>query len=286
MEASFLIGNVDAHATTLNKAISAGKLIGLVSAPWLQIIDGQLQVGPSSGVFGAGVFYNETATSIVDTGSFGNSAAVKTIVCQLDAQLHANPEIQVVDGALDASSSDYQVVLGWIFYPGGGLTLTTEMLVAAPIANNARIVASERSHGLFKYLSDVISSSAEASVSYSDMWTTLSSTTSTTRTWRYELEVECDKDPVNCIRLDVGLSSQAFVRTYVKRPGSEAVLVVDGSLNGKLDSASWKIPLLRHRIQPWERFTLMFDFVLQAGASATIGSIRATNEIVTSLTKA
>ena len=285
MIASFLIGSVDAHATSLNKAISAGKRTGLVSAPWLQIIDEQLQVGPSSGVFGAGVYYNEAATSLVDAGSFGNSAVVKTIVCQLDAQLHANPEIQVVDGAVDVGSSDYQVVLGWIFYPGGGLTLTTEMLVAAPVASDSRIVAGERSYGLFKYLANAVGSSAEASVSYNDMWTTLSSTTSTTRTWRYELEVECDKDPINCIRLDIGLSSQAFVRPYVKRPGSEAVLVVDGVLGGKLDAASWKIPLLRHRIQPWERFTLWFDFVLQAGSKATIGSIRATNEIVTSLTK-
>jgi hypothetical protein len=286
MEASFLVGNVDAHATTLNRAIAAGKRIGLVSAPWLQITDGQLQVGANSGIFGAGVFYSEANTVASSLGDFGNAATVKTIVWQLDSQLYAQPSLQIIDGALEIGADDFRVVLGWIFYPGGGLTLTTEMLVAAPVASDSRIIASARSRGLFQSLQNAIGSSAEASISYNDMWTTIASTTSTTRTWRYELEVECDRDPVSCIRIDVGLSSQAFLRSYVKRPGENIVSVVDGSLNGSLAAGTWKIPLLRHRITAWERFTLAFDVILQAGASAQLGSIRATNEMVTSPAKA
>lgn len=284
MIASFLSGSTTAHHAVLNKAISAGKNPGLFAAPTIEVIDGQLQIGPNSGLFEVGVVYEETSTSIVDAGTFGSAAVVKTIAWQIDEQLFSQPELIVIDGMSSVGFSKLHVVLGWIFYPGGGLTLTNEMVVAAPIAVDARIIRLKSSN---EVSSDLISlvDPAMVSSSYADLWTRIASTTSVTRTWRYAIEANCDASPIGCISIDASLSAQASLRTYIKRFGKTEELVVDGSINGQVEKSTWLIPLLRHKVKPWERFMVYFDFILGVGSSAEIGSIKLTNETIATLQK-
>jgi hypothetical protein len=192
------------------------------------------------------------------------------------------PQLVVLDSTKVPNYDPYHVVVAWIFYPGSNLTLTNGMIVGAPNASVSRTLQFFGASAVNSKLLASIAGTATASAILSEGWTSFTSTTSITTTWRTEFEVQSDESPINCINLDVQLSSQAIARLYFKRYGQSEVLVIDGTLSGPSDPNTWQIPLLRHRVQPWERFSIYLDITLGVGASAKLGSLAATNETIMS----
>lgn len=280
MIASFLNGATQAHYALLNATISAGKLSGLMTTPTIEIDGSSLKVGACSGLFGCGVFFQEDNTTSVSVTGLGQNTTTKTIAWEIDPQLYVQPQLVVLDSMKVPNYDPYHVVVAWIFYPGSNLTLTNGMIVGAPNASVSRILqffgASEVNSKLLAH------TTGTATAVLLEGWTSLISTTSIMTTWRTEFEVQSDDSPINCINVDVQLSSQALARLYFKRYGQSEVLVIDGTLSGPSDPNTWQIPLLRHRVQPWERFSIYLDITLGVGASAKIGSLAATNETIVS----
>lgn len=281
MIASFLDGATQAHHALLNATISAGKLSGLFNSPSVELEGTRVDIGPCSGLFGCGVFFKEDNISNVVVTGLGQDSTVKTIAWEIDPQLYAQPSLVVLDGNKQPNWDPYHVVVAWVFYPGGNLTLTNGMLVGVPSASVPRNMGFFSGSDVFKKLSDS-AAGPDASLSFSEGWTSISNASSIVRTWRVEYELQSDSAPISCISFDAQLSSQTAVRLYFKRYGQPEVLVIDGTLTGPFNSATWQVPLLRHRVQPWERFSIYMDVTIGVGASSKFGALVASNESIVS----
>jgi hypothetical protein len=113
------------------------------------------------------------------------------------------------------------------------------------------------------------------------LWTNVSSTSSIVKYVSLAYEVQADSSPATCIAVDIGLSAQAFFRSWLIRDDGSTSLIQGGQVNGTLEASTQLLPLTQSKIQPWERFQVKFDLVLAPGASMDIGSISITSEVVT-----
>lgn len=280
MQVSFLSKAVQAHYSVLNSAISAGKKTGLFKSPDLTVDRSYVVVSDCAGLFGCGVSFSDTGYVNVAPPTIGASAAQYTLIWQLDTGLYAKPELTWVSGLHEPGYDDYAVVVGWLFYSGSSLTLSTSMLVSSPVASELRVIKSIDSFSINAALSTV--AGADAKVIKNQMWSSMTSTSPIRKTFSLTYEVQSDSSGVSCIALDVALSSQAFVRTWLIKDGESPVLIPGGQINGKVEASTQLLPLTHTRISPWERFQVQFDFVLAPGSSLDIGSIAFTNEPIVS----
>jgi hypothetical protein len=280
MNTLFLSQATQAHYTLFNAAISAGKTPGLYIQPTLAVDNSVVEIGAHSGLFGCGVFFEETSTTSITISDLSSTATTKTLVWELDEGLYAAPSLIELDGLLTPGYDDYHAVVAWIIYPGNNLTLTSAMLIGAPIAQPSRILQFFDAPTVSSKLTNAINNVSLITSTFSDGWTSVVSTASVSNTFRIEFPLHADSVPISCINLDVALSSQAYVKTYLKRYGSTISQVTDGTISGSLSACTWQIPLVREDMQVWERFSIYLDLVLSPGASASIGSFAASNENV------
>jgi hypothetical protein len=281
MNTLFLSQATQAHYTLFNAAISAGKTSGLCVQPTLVVESSVVEIGAHSGLFGCGVYFEESATTSLTISDLSSAVATKTLAWELDEGLYASPSLVELDGLLAPGYDDYHVVVAWIIYPGSNLTLTSAMLVGAPIAQPSRILQFFDAAVVYDKLTTAVNSASGITTSFSNGWSSIvSSTASVTNTFQIEFPLHADSAAISCLNLDIVLSSQAYVKTYLKRYGSAISQVTDGTVSGTLSACTWQIPLVREDMQTWKRFSIYLDLVLSPGASASIGSFAASNENV------
>lgn len=287
MNASFLSGATLAHFSIFNSAISAGKIPGVYVVPTLSVNGGAIEVGPNSGLFGCGVFYEEDTTDLLtitalqnsqSNATLGTAAAVYTIAWEIDEGLYASPSLVLLNGQLNVNYDPFHVVLGWLFYPGGNLTLSNGMLVQAPVASVPRVLQFFPGSAIYSKLQTAALATSGLQLSFANGFTSLTSSLTITQSWQIELELQSDSSPVTCVNYDVVLSSQAFVALSFVQYNVPAAAIASGTLSGPQNQITWQTPLTQSLVQPWERFSVYLTISLSPGSSAQLGSFSATNE--------
>ncbi len=287
---SFLAGATLAKHTDLNRAISAGKPRGLLNNADVSIENGVLSVGPHEVVFPSGVYMGEDEITTVPTPAPVSTPTNYTVVQRLDPGLFSMPVLDIVKGTYSqAQVSDYAVI-GWIYYPGMSMSMSTEMFVRAPRASAPAVVAEFDIDEIYRKI--MASYGAEAGLSVErtrDGRVKISSATDTAQAIVVPLTINVADDAVQSLLIDVQLSAQALV-SWSRIESDDAGIITEkaipyAGLNGELSRSRMLLPFARQAQTAWSSIALELTISLGPGATVHIARLSATTIATASTTK-
>lgn len=287
---SFLAGATLAKHTDLNRAISAGKPVGLLNNADVSIENGVLSIGPHEVIFPNGVFSGEDEITTVTTPAPTAAPTNYTVVQRLDPGLFSMPVLDVIKGTYTQNQVTDYAVIGWIYYPGLSLSMSTEMFVRAPRAGAPATIADFDIDELYRKLAAAYGATSGLEIERTrDGRVKLASATDAAQSIVVPFTIQVADDVVQSLLVDVQLSAQALI-SWSRITCDDSGIITEtaipyAGLNGELSRSRMLLPFARQAQTAWSSIALELTIALGPGASMYLARVSATSLATASTTK-
>lgn len=262
IQSYFLAGLTQSNFATMNKIIAAGKTPGMLSSPTIGVSGGTLTIGAHEFLLPCGVYTDVTETVSISASDYGLARSATsskwTIVWVIDTNLISAPALMLRSGLFtQEDASDYECIVGWLFYAGGNTDVGNVTVIPSYSKNKTLLKITRPSVEIVQASIPTDVSMQEITETYrASIAATSNSSTAQTITLRAYGMSE-DAVPGELI-LRVRTSDEGFVLTTKISTSVGEQTALSGTTNLAAGETTLKLPLVYNRelFSPWEPFSI------------------------------